>query len=70
MLRCLLPATGCMLDVTFALRNAASPENAPLLSVLLLTITAASAIPLLLRISRVVVGEHLPEATGSSARRT
>ncbi len=61
MLRCLIPASGCVLDVTLALKGAAATESAPVLSAVLLALAVAGAVPLILGVSQRVVGVHLPE---------
>lgn len=61
MLRCLIPATGCVLDVSLALRGAATTDSSPVLAAMMLALAVAGAVPLLLKASRVVVGVHLPD---------
>jgi hypothetical protein len=62
MLRCLIPAASCVLDVTFALNGAASADSSPALSAVMLGLAVAGAVPLLITASRFVVGVHLPDA--------
>jgi hypothetical protein len=59
MLRCLLPASGCVLDVALALSDVGSPHASAMMSALVLAVTAIGTIPLLVRLSRVIVGVDL-----------
>ena len=68
MLRCLIPATGCLLDVSLALRGAATTDSSPYLAAVMLAMAGAGAVPLLLKVSREVVGVHLPDELGSAVR--
>ena len=60
MLRCLLPASGCVVDVAFALSDLGSPQTSALMSAFILAASALAALPVLMRASRVIVGVDLP----------
>ena len=61
MLRCLLPASGCVLDVAFALSDVGSPQTSAMMSAFVLAATAAAMLPVLMRASRAIVGIDLTQ---------
>jgi hypothetical protein len=68
MLRCLLPASGCALDVAFVLSEIGSPHTSVLMSAFVLAASALAAIPVLARTSRIIVGIELPHRHASGRR--
>lgn len=61
MLRCLLPASGCVCDVALALSDIGSPHSTAIMSAVALAAAAVGTLPVLARVSRAVVGIDLHE---------
>lgn len=69
MIRCLFPTAACVVDVSLALNDAATPQASAVLPAFMLGIAVIGSLPLLIRASRSIVGLELPVEVGSVRRR-